>query len=111
LAQRMLLLLRDTVGGTSRDAAAALEWATDQREWLWPHHAWAEADGESGDKLDWQSLVRLAGEIDTTEQIIRCSPGFAGRANCSTSSSSIPSCSLQSLRFSGCRVCRSCGLV
>jgi AAA+ superfamily predicted ATPase len=68
LAQRVLLLLRDTVGGASREAAAALEWAADQREWLWPGRAWAAAEGESGDKLGWPSLARLAGEIDTAEE-------------------------------------------
>src|SRR4051812_4999238 len=69
LAQRMLLLLRETVGARSREAAAALEWASDQRDWLWPGRAWAAPEG-AGDKLDWPSLSVLAAAIETAEDEI-----------------------------------------
>jgi len=74
LAQRVLMLLRDTVGGRSRAGQAVLEWAADQQDWLWPGRAWA---GEAapglfgrapcGDSLDWATLPRLAAAIDAEE--------------------------------------------
>jgi transitional endoplasmic reticulum ATPase len=68
LAQRVLALLRDTTGRQSKAALALLDWAADQREWLWPDRAWADpvasADGET---LDWDALPRLAAAIDTAE--------------------------------------------
>jgi SpoVK/Ycf46/Vps4 family AAA+-type ATPase len=63
-AQRLLGLLRNTVGSGSREAAAALEWATDERDWLWPGRAWASAEGGDGARLDWQSLPVRLDEID-----------------------------------------------
>ncbi len=74
LAQRILALLRDTTGRQSREGQATLEWAFDERDWLWPGHAWADGaepapDGTtgSGDTIDWISLPRLIAAIDTDE--------------------------------------------
>ncbi len=81
LAQRALALLRDTVGAQSLEGQAALGWATDQRDWLWPNRAWA---GEAspgmfgracGETLDWAALPRLISAIDTGAPQ---SPLFAG---------------------------------
>src|SRR4051812_39185712 len=43
LAQRLLLLLRESHVGTSAIARAVLEWTADQREWLWPQRRGASA--------------------------------------------------------------------
>jgi SpoVK/Ycf46/Vps4 family AAA+-type ATPase len=76
LAQRLLVLLRDTVGRQSKEGQAALEWALDQRDWLWPGRAWADeaapalfgrVGAGAGDTIDWISLPRLLAEIDTDE--------------------------------------------
>jgi transitional endoplasmic reticulum ATPase len=74
LAQRILALLRDTAGRQSREGLAALEWASDQRDWLWPGHAWADEAAPAllggpgkGDTIDWVSLPRLLATIDTAE--------------------------------------------
>jgi SpoVK/Ycf46/Vps4 family AAA+-type ATPase len=74
LAQRLLLLLRDTVGGRSRAGQATLEWVADQRDWLWPDRAWcgdaapgASGGSTAGDTLDWETLPSLAAAIDTKE--------------------------------------------
>ncbi|MGN6058896.1 MAG: AAA family ATPase [Sphingomicrobium sp.] len=61
LAQRALALLRDSVGKNSREAAAALEWAREQRDWLWGDRDWSGAEGEL---IDWGSLETLVSEID-----------------------------------------------
>jgi transitional endoplasmic reticulum ATPase len=68
LAQRALGLLRDTVRKSSREAEGALEWARDQRDWLWPDRSWAGSDS-SGETLDWDSLRCLVPEIDAAEQL------------------------------------------
>lgn len=74
LAQRILALLRDTAGRQSKEALAALEWATDQRDWLWPGRTWADETAPAlfgragaGDTMDWISLPRLVAAIDTEE--------------------------------------------
>ncbi|HEX8381218.1 MAG TPA: AAA family ATPase [Allosphingosinicella sp.] len=73
LAQRILALLRDTIGPSSPEGAAALGWASDQRDWLWPGQAWADsapgliARALGVETLDWESLPRLLGRIDTAE--------------------------------------------
>ena len=57
LAQRVLALLRDTNGRSGYLPQALLDWARDQREWLWPG---------SGEDLaiDWDSLPGLIRTID-----------------------------------------------
>ncbi|MGZ8284702.1 MAG: AAA family ATPase [Allosphingosinicella sp.] len=73
LAQRVLALLRDTVGRQSKEGLATLDWATDQRDWLWPARAWADEAAPAlfgrvgGDSIDWDSLRGLAAEIATDE--------------------------------------------
>jgi len=67
LAQRVLTLLRDTYGKSSREAEAALQWAQDSRDWLWPDRIWADPEtGVAGDTIDWTSLASLAGDIDVS---------------------------------------------
>ena len=67
LAQRVLTLLRGTYGKSSREAEAALQWAQDMRDWLWPDRAWAAPETDAaGDSIDWDLLARLAGDIDTS---------------------------------------------
>jgi hypothetical protein len=53
LAQRALSLLRDTFGQSSREAGVTLEWAREQRDWLWSGRDWCGVEGEP---LDWESL-------------------------------------------------------
>ncbi len=82
LAQRLIRLLRDTNSRSSRTGLTLLEWATDQRDWLWPDIAFAEADApvEPGgwrlwpaadapvcadETLCWERLPALADAIDT----------------------------------------------
>jgi len=66
LAQRMLLALRDTMGGGGKAAAATLEWAFEQRGWLWPERTFADAEkGIAGERLEWGRLGELAGAMDT----------------------------------------------
>ncbi|HEX8126538.1 MAG TPA: AAA family ATPase [Allosphingosinicella sp.] len=71
LAQRALRLLRDTVGPLSQEGAAALGWASDQRDWLWPGQPWADsppgliARAFGVETLDWETLPRLLDRIDT----------------------------------------------
>lgn len=82
LAQRLIRLLRDIKGRSSRTAMTLLDWARDQRDWLWPDIEFAEADeglcaacgggGEpapasDGAEISWDRLSELAGEIDTGE--------------------------------------------
>jgi hypothetical protein len=68
LAQRTLVLLRDTYGRGSRIAAALLEWAFDERDWLWPDRVFADKDkGEEGETLDWSTLPALAEAIAIDE--------------------------------------------
>jgi SpoVK/Ycf46/Vps4 family AAA+-type ATPase len=68
LAQRALALLRDHNGRRSRQGQALLEWAADQRDWLWPGHATEEAvPAEQADELWWKSLPSLIEDIETGE--------------------------------------------
>jgi AAA+ superfamily predicted ATPase len=68
LAQRMLVLLRNTAGRGGKTAEALVDWANDQRDWLWPGRVWADrAAGTEGEALDWDSLPALAAAIDTAE--------------------------------------------
>jgi AAA+ superfamily predicted ATPase len=73
LTQRALALLRDTAGPSSQEGAAALGWASDQRDWLWPGQAWADsapgliARALGVETFDWETLPRLLGRIDTGE--------------------------------------------
>ncbi|MGQ0588799.1 MAG: AAA family ATPase [Sphingosinicella sp.] len=79
LAQRLIRLLRDTTGRTSRTGLALLDWAVDQRDWLWPGIAfaddagappeggWLSRFGGSGETLCWERLPALAEAIDTRE--------------------------------------------
>ena len=83
LAQRLLKLLRISNGRSSRTAAIVLDWARDQRDWLWPDLTFADAaepalaipgcgpppDAEtrSGDALSWEKLPALIESIDTAE--------------------------------------------
>ncbi|HEY1606898.1 MAG TPA: AAA family ATPase [Allosphingosinicella sp.] len=60
LAQQLLLLLRETNGGTTRTARAALAWAKEERQWLWPHLKGGKGPG-------WRDLPALARAIDTGE--------------------------------------------
>lgn len=60
LAQQLLLLLRETNGGTTRTARAALAWAKEERLWLWPHLKGGKGPG-------WRDLPALARAIDTGE--------------------------------------------
>jgi AAA+ superfamily predicted ATPase len=72
LAQRLIRLLRDSVGRSSRTARTLLDWAADQSGWLWPDIEFAfgdpEADGaRAGETLSWERLPALADAIDTDE--------------------------------------------
>lgn len=67
LAQRLIRLLRDTEGRSSRTARTLAEWAGDQRDWLWPEMEFAEVPGEEGARLFWEGLPALADAIDTDE--------------------------------------------
>ena len=74
LAQRLIRLLRDSNGRSSRTGLALLDWARDQRDWLWPQIDWpagladpcdfAQAEPVA-DPLSWDRLAELAGAIDT----------------------------------------------
>ena len=76
LAQRILTLLRTSHGAEGRVPKTLLEWARDERDWLWPGCAWREDSGVKGDRrnrargcetLDWESLPGLIARIDTDE--------------------------------------------
>lgn len=70
LAQRVLVLLRDTYGKSSREAEAAVQWAQDMRDWLWTGRAWADpATGAEGEVIEWSSLAELASAIDTSDPL------------------------------------------
>jgi len=66
LAQRALSLLRETFGKSSREANVTLEWAREQRSWLWSGRDW---DGADGEPIDWDSLAALVHEIDTRQEV------------------------------------------
>jgi len=73
LAQRLIRLLRDTNGRSSRTGLALLDWARDQRDWLWPDIDWpagpadrfdpAQAEA-APDPLSWDRLAELVDAID-----------------------------------------------
>ena len=73
LAQRLLALLHGTYGRCSREAAVLMDWALEQRDWLWPRHSWTDGPAPglfgraSATSLDWDTLPRLIGEIATLE--------------------------------------------
>ena len=83
LAQRLLRLLRTSYGRSSRTALTALDWARDQRDWLWPDLTFADAaqaafvdsgcgpppdaDARPGATLSWELLPDLIERIDTAE--------------------------------------------
>lgn len=73
LAQRLLALLHGNYGRCSREAAVLLDWALEQRDWLWPGRSWAAAPAPglfgraTATSLDWETLPRLIGEIRTLE--------------------------------------------
>ena len=67
LAQRLVRLLRDTYGRSSRTALALLDWAADHAGWLWPDIAFAEPGARRGKRLDWDRLPALADTIRTDE--------------------------------------------
>lgn len=83
LARRALALLRDTVGRQSQEGLAALGWAFDQRDWLWPGRAWTDepapgvfARARASDTLDWDTLPRLLASIDASEPETELFPGI-----------------------------------
>jgi SpoVK/Ycf46/Vps4 family AAA+-type ATPase len=76
LAQRILTLLRNNHGREGRVPKALLEWAGDERDWLWPDCSWREESGAKGGRrtaaracetLDWASLPGLISRIETDE--------------------------------------------
>jgi len=72
LTQRLIAALRETDGAASRTARAALEWAADNRDWLWPADEAAEAGKKAkkrkkGGKIDWDRLGGLARRNGTGE--------------------------------------------
>lgn len=67
LAQRLILLLRETNAGSSRTALALLDWAADQQAWLWPDIAFVEPGARRGEQLSWERLPALAAAVDTRE--------------------------------------------
>ena len=73
LAQRLLALLHGNYGRSSREAAVLMDWALEQRDWLWPDRSWTDAPAPglfgraSATTLDWETLPRLIGEIGTLE--------------------------------------------
>lgn len=67
LAQRLIRLLRDTEGRSSRTATVLVEWASDHRDWLWPDTEIAEVPGDKGARGFWEALPGLAEAIDVDE--------------------------------------------
>ncbi|MEO5774536.1 MAG: AAA family ATPase [Sphingomicrobium sp.] len=63
MAQRVLTLLRDTVSGKSREAAAALEWVADKRDWLWPGRFSVLPDADDA-AIGWDGLAGLLTCVD-----------------------------------------------
>ncbi|PSJ40798.1 AAA family ATPase [Allosphingosinicella deserti] len=83
LAQRILCLLRATKSRGGKAASATLDWADDQRDWLWPGHVWRDPGKKKarGDRFDWDSLSRLAGEIVVDGEDNGLSAGIAAIAD------------------------------
>lgn len=75
LAQRVLALLRNTSSRCSKAGLAIIDWASDQRGWLWPDRLSATDDetGTSDERpaplIDWAQLPELIRRIDTTEPV------------------------------------------
>lgn len=86
LAQRLIRVLRATNGRTTRGALTLLDWAREQRAWLWPQIDWpatagaafvpafdwapvpaADQAAQAEDPLSWDSLGELADAIDAGE--------------------------------------------
>lgn len=85
LAQRVLALLRDVHGCQGRVPQVLLEWAGDQRDWLWPERTWKDMTGagsggrskaaRAADTIDWKALPALIAAIETEEPeplLLRC---------------------------------------
>ena len=113
LAQRLIRLLRDTNGRSSRTALALLDWAADQRDWLWPDIAFAGCGGgrrrSPGETLSWERLPALADAIDTDEpEPALFASRRRGRRRCSASIRSSARCCASSRRWTGCRAWPRC---
>ena len=77
LAQRIMRALVTTNGRTSRAGMALLDWAYDQREWLWPQMDWPDETAVPLDEPDgalalaptlrWEQLAELVEAIETDE--------------------------------------------
>jgi hypothetical protein len=67
LAQRLIRLLRETEGRSSRIAKTLAEWAGDHRDWLWPEVEFTEVPGDEGARDFWEALPGLAEAIDVDE--------------------------------------------
>ena len=70
LAQRLLVLLRDSIGRKSLAAQTLLDWAQERKDWLWPDRKWPGAKPRRKKArlaLDWDGLPALAAAIDTAE--------------------------------------------
>ena len=82
LAQRLIRLLRDTNGRSSRTARTLLDWLRDERDWLWPDRVFADREPEpvscgfaspardvqaESETLSWERLGYLADLIDVDE--------------------------------------------
>jgi hypothetical protein len=70
LAQRLLVLLRETTGRKTPAARALLDWAEERKDWLWPERKWLGSKPRSKKArlgLDWDALPALAATVDTAE--------------------------------------------
>ncbi|MDB5671926.1 MAG: family ATPase, partial [Alphaproteobacteria bacterium] len=68
LAQRILMLLRETSGRGGRTAQVVLDWAAEKAGWLWPAIVFAApGSDEPGDRLCWDSLAALVPAIETDD--------------------------------------------
>lgn len=63
LAQQLIRLLRGINSRSSRTAQALLDWAADEREWLWPDIAFRKEGARRGEVLSWERLPALAERI------------------------------------------------
>lgn len=84
LAQRLLLLLRETHVGTSDTARALLEWVTDQSEWLWPRRknrkppCWKTLAARSRAIATDEAPPPLLGCVDAVSRLLELDPFDAG---------------------------------